>query len=176
MCLVRSYKTAAHHDDHRPVDHLVSQQRAGGSRLHCSAGRPPLPAFHAGAGSVGSMTCHSASLMSDGYGTRVLRLMPPRRQRHGTAEVPRGCAAPPGPLVCTNRDHRVRAHVTPVTTRPRRVTGPLYPLAAEAPRPTAGASASRQALTASRTGGLPDPARAWPVRARRRSGRRSHQG
>jgi hypothetical protein len=29
-------------------------------------GRPPLPASHAGAGSNGSHTAHSASVMSDG--------------------------------------------------------------------------------------------------------------
>ena len=59
------------------------------SRRHHSAGRPPLPCFHAGTGSVGSVTAHSASLMSDGYrGTRVLRLIPPGQHRHGTAEVP----------------------------------------------------------------------------------------
>ena len=48
----------------------------------------PLPAFQAGGGSVGSMTCHSASLMSEGYrGTRALRLIPPGQHRHGTGEV-----------------------------------------------------------------------------------------
>jgi hypothetical protein len=47
-----------------------------------------LPAFHAGAGSAGSMTCHSASLMSEGYrGTRALRLIPPGQHRHRTGEV-----------------------------------------------------------------------------------------
>ena len=36
------------------------------SRRQCLAGRPPRPCFHAGAGSVGSMTAHSAWLISDG--------------------------------------------------------------------------------------------------------------
>jgi len=34
------------------------------SRRQCRAGRPPLPCFHAGAGKAGSVTAHSASLMS----------------------------------------------------------------------------------------------------------------
>src|SRR5450755_1590478 len=31
-----------------------------------------------------------------------------------------------GPSICTNRDHRVRAPVTPVPARPRCVTDPLH--------------------------------------------------
>jgi hypothetical protein len=59
------------------------------SRRQCPAGRPPRPCFHAGPGSVGSITAHSASLMSGGYhGTRVLRLIPPGQQRrHATAGI-----------------------------------------------------------------------------------------
>ena len=36
------------------------------SRMHRVAGRPPRPASHAGAGSNGSHTAHSASVMSEG--------------------------------------------------------------------------------------------------------------
>ena len=40
------------------------------SRMQYRAGRPPRPASHAGAGSNGSQTAHSASVMSEGYGGR----------------------------------------------------------------------------------------------------------
>jgi hypothetical protein len=36
------------------------------SRMQYADGRPPFPASHAGCGSSGSHTAHSASLMSDG--------------------------------------------------------------------------------------------------------------
>src|SRR6516225_277166 len=55
------------------------------SRMQYAAGWPPLPASHAGAGSSGSHTAHSASVMSEGYRrSRVLRLRPPGQHRHVT--------------------------------------------------------------------------------------------
>src|SRR5438477_10384221 len=59
------------------------------SRMHQPAGLPPRPASHAGAGSTGSKTAHSAAVMSEGYGRRrVLRLIPAGQQRHATAIPP----------------------------------------------------------------------------------------
>ena len=54
------------------------------SRMHQLAGRPPRPASHAGAGSSGSHTAHSASVMSEGC-RWVLREIPPGQQRHAAA-------------------------------------------------------------------------------------------
>src|SRR6185312_8342134 len=55
------------------------------SRMQYTAGRPPLPASHAGDGSSGSHTAHSASVMSEGYRRlRELRLRPPGQHRQGT--------------------------------------------------------------------------------------------
>jgi len=55
------------------------------SRMHQLAGRPPCPASHAGAGSSGSHTAHSASLMSEGYRrARALRESRPGQHRHAT--------------------------------------------------------------------------------------------
>ena len=60
-----------------------------------------MPAFHAGAGNVGSMTAHSASRVYDGFrGTRALRLMPSGQHRQGTRLVSWDRAAPDGSLIC----------------------------------------------------------------------------
>jgi hypothetical protein len=59
--------------------------------------RAPAPALlPPRAGKAGSMTAHSASLISDGYrGIRVLRLIPPGQHRHATTGPPAGqCMAP----------------------------------------------------------------------------------
>ena len=61
------------------------------SRMQYREGRPPRPASHAGAGSNGSHTAHSASVMSEGYRrARALREIPPGQHRHAT---PAGTAA-----------------------------------------------------------------------------------
>ncbi len=67
---------------------------------------------------MGSVNAHSALRMSDGYrGIRALRLIPPGQQRHGTSSVLRDRADPDGSLICTNRDHQVRASRTGGSTR-----------------------------------------------------------
>jgi hypothetical protein len=50
---------------------------------------------------------------------RAGRLIPPGQHRHRTAEVPWDGADPDGPPIVTNRDHRVRAHLSPGPTRHR---------------------------------------------------------
>ncbi len=47
------------------------------SRMQYRAGQPPFPASHAGAGSNGSQTAHSASVMSRDTGGAGLRTFRP---------------------------------------------------------------------------------------------------
>ena len=64
-------------------------------------GEPPWPSIHPGAGSSGSMTAHSASVMSEGYRRAQVLRDPAGQHRQATAV--------PGPEGALSRRTRYKA-------------------------------------------------------------------